>query len=101
MWHSVENDKPTIGVRCGFIYPQGMLKASLSLTLIRLFAARNPSLFEALRHAVVKSDVKLKDILSFSPKLLESMTTRLYTKPAKPEGHGPQPGSPTAPDQTN
>lgn len=89
MWHSVENDAPTIGVRCGFIYPKGMIAASLTLTLTRIFAARNPSLFEALRYALAKQNVQLKDVLSLSPKLLETMTTRLYTKPAKPAGDVP------------
>ncbi len=101
MWHSVENDAPTIGVRCGFIYPKGMVSASLSLTLIRLFAARNPSMLGALRYAFTNSDVKLKDLLSFSPKLLETMTTRLYTKPVKPRGNVQQLDPSSAPVHTD
>lgn len=89
MWHSVENDSPTIGVRCGFIDPRGMATASMTLTLTRIFAARNPSMFEALRFALAKQNVKLKDVLTLSPKLLETMTTRLYTKPVKPPGDAP------------
>jgi hypothetical protein len=101
MWHSVENDSPTIGVRCGFIYPRGMLAASLTLTLTRLFAARDPSLLEALRHALSNNGLRLRDVLSFSPKLLETMTTRLYTKPVKPRYSARtqrSPGVPAWPD---
>ena len=43
MWHSVKNDSPTIGIRCGFIDPKGMLTTAFTLSFIRLFAARNPS----------------------------------------------------------
>src|SRR5207249_996224 len=43
MWHSVKNDSPTIGVRCGFVYPRGMVGEASTLAFIRLFAARNPS----------------------------------------------------------
>lgn len=89
MWHAVENDSPTIGVRCGFVYPKGMVTASMTLTLTRIFAARNPSLFEALRYAISKQGLKLKDVVTLSPKLLETMTTRLYTKPVKPEDREP------------
>jgi len=88
MWHSVENDSPTIGVRCGFVHPKGMVQASVTLTMTRIFAARNPSLFDALRFAVAKHGLTLKDLLTLSPKLLETMTTRLYTKPVKPEAGG-------------
>src|SRR5262249_44224624 len=101
MWHSVENDSPTIGVRCGFVYPKGMLSASLTLTLTRVFAARNPSLLEALRFAITKQDLKLRDLFSLSPKLLETMTTRLYTKSAKPEAGVEQLESPATPPQTS
>jgi hypothetical protein len=101
MWHSVENDAPTIGVRCGFVYPKGMLAASLTLTLIRVFVARDPSLLDALRYAVGKQNLKLRDLLSLSPKLLETMTTRLYTKAARPAGGGQQLETPAAPAQTD
>ena len=84
MWHAVENDSPTIGVRCGFVHPKGMVAASVTLTMTRIFAARNPSLFEAFRHSLSAHGLKLKDVLTLSPKLLETMTTRLYTKPVKP-----------------
>jgi hypothetical protein len=84
MWHAVENDTPTIGVRCGFVHPKGMLAASMTLTMTRIFAARNPSLWEAFRHSLSAHGLTLKDVLTLSPKLLETMTTRLYTKPVKP-----------------
>jgi hypothetical protein len=89
MWHAVENHSPTIGVRCGFVYPKGMLAASPTLTLTRIFAARNPSLFEAFRYSLSKQGLKLKDVLTLSPKLLESMTTRLYTKDVQPKDRAP------------
>jgi len=54
MWHSVENDAPTIGVRCGFIYPKGMVSASLTLTLTR------PAFLKELAEQTGKNVAKLR-----------------------------------------
>lgn len=61
MWHSVKNDSPTIGVRCGFIYAKGMMLEAPTLSFIRLFAARNPSTFEALYHVFAKKNLPERD----------------------------------------
>jgi hypothetical protein len=60
-WHSVKNDSPTIGIRCGFIYPRGMLAEAFTLSFVRLFAARNPSTFEALYYSLFKSNLPERD----------------------------------------
>lgn len=69
MWHCVKNEAPTIGVRCGFIHPKGMVEESLTLTFIRLFAARNPTMLEALYYAVVKPNLAERDFWLLTPKL--------------------------------
>jgi hypothetical protein len=61
MWHWVENDAPTIGVRCGFIDLKGMLTHATTLSLIRLFAARNPSALEALYYTFFKRNLVERD----------------------------------------
>jgi ribosomal protein L16 Arg81 hydroxylase len=61
MWHCVKNDSPTIGVRCGFVYPQGMLREAFTLSFIRLFAARNPSTFEALYYTLFRKNLPERD----------------------------------------
>src|SRR5262245_55074674 len=61
MWHCVQNESPTIGVRCGFVYPTGMLRESSTLSFIRLFAARNPSLFEALYYTLLRKNLPERD----------------------------------------
>lgn len=70
MWHSVKNDAPTIGVRCGFVYPQGMLREAFTLSFIRLFAARNPSALEALYHVFFKRDLPERDQWLLTAKLI-------------------------------
>src|SRR5256885_3703001 len=47
----------SIGVRCGFMYPKSMLTESRTLFLIRVFAARNPTLLQALYYTLVKRDL--------------------------------------------
>jgi hypothetical protein len=69
MWHCVRNEAPTIGVRCGFVYPQGMLRESSTLSFIRLFAARNPSTLEALVHVLFRKDLPDRDRLLVTPGL--------------------------------
>lgn len=61
MWHCVRNESPTIGVRCGFVYPTGMLRESSTLSFIRLFAARNPSTLEALYYVLFKTNLPERD----------------------------------------
>jgi lysine-specific demethylase 8 len=61
MWHCVRNDSPTIGVRCGFVYPLGMMREAFTLSFIRLFAARNPSTFEALYYTLFRKNLPERD----------------------------------------
>jgi hypothetical protein len=61
MWHCVQNEAPTIGVRCGFINLRTMIAESPTLAFIRVFAARNPSLPEALYYALFKKNVAQRD----------------------------------------
>lgn len=56
MWHCVQNEAPTIGVRCGFVDVRSMVKESPALAFIRVFAARNPSMVEALYYALIKKN---------------------------------------------
>jgi lysine-specific demethylase 8 len=69
MWHSVENESPTIGVRCGFMYPRNMIAESFTLAFIRFFAAQNPSMFEIVYHTVVKSKHYERDRWLITPKV--------------------------------
>jgi len=68
MWHCVQNESPTIGVRCGFLYPQGMVQESLTLALIRLFAARNPTTLEWIYYSVFKTNLPERDRLLLTPR---------------------------------
>ena len=61
MWHSVQNEAPTIGVRWGFVYPWEMVAGSPTLAFIRLFAARNPSTLEALYYTLFKGNLADRD----------------------------------------
>lgn len=61
MWHCVKNDSATIGIRCGIVYPRGMVTESSALTFIRLFAARNPSTWEALYYTLFKKNLPERD----------------------------------------
>ena len=70
MWHSVKNEAPTIGVRCGFIDPKGMLLESPTLTFIRLFAARNPSTLEALYLTFFKKNLPDRDKWLLTPRFI-------------------------------
>ena len=70
MWHSVKNDSPTIGIRCGFIYPMGMMREALTLSFIRLFAARNPSTITALYYSLFKSNLHERDKWLLTAKLI-------------------------------
>ena len=70
MWHSVKNDSPTIGIRCGFIYPKGMLTEAFTLSFVRLFAARNPSTLEALYYVLFKKNLPERDKWLLTAKLI-------------------------------
>jgi hypothetical protein len=70
MWHCVQNDAPTIGVRCGFVYPRGMLAEAFTLSFIRLFAARNPSTLEALYYVLFKPNLPQRDKWLLTAKLI-------------------------------
>ena len=70
MWHCVQNDAPTIGVRCGFVYPKGMMMEAFTLSFIRLFAARNPSTLEALYYVLFKPNLPERDKWLLTPRLI-------------------------------
>lgn len=69
-WHSVKNDSSTIGIRCGFIYPKGMLTEAFTLSFVRLFAARNPSTLEALYYVLFKRNLPERDKWLLTAKLI-------------------------------
>jgi lysine-specific demethylase 8 len=68
-WHSVQNEEPTIGVRCGLMYPWSMLAEAPALFWIRVFAARNPSLPEVLYYTLLRSDLTSRQKMLLQPKL--------------------------------
>lgn len=68
MWHCVQNESPTIGVRCGFVYPPGMLRESMTLTCVRAFAG-NPSMFKTAWYSFVKTNLPDRDSLLVTPKV--------------------------------
>jgi hypothetical protein len=69
LWHSVQNEAPTIGVRCGFIYPKSMLTESATLFFIRVFAARNPTLGQVLYHTLLKRNLPERRNMLLQPKM--------------------------------
>ncbi len=69
LWHSVQNEAPTIGVRCGFIYPKSMLAESRTLFLIRVFAARNPTLGQVLYHTLLKRNLPERKNMLLQPRM--------------------------------
>lgn len=68
MWHCVQNETPTIGVRCGFMYPQGMVAESVTLAAIRLFAARHPTTLEWIYYSLFKTNLPERERLLLTPK---------------------------------
>lgn len=70
MWHSVKNDSPTIGIRCGFISPRSMLAEAFTLSFIRLFAARNPSTLESLYYVFFEKNLPQRDRRLLAAKLI-------------------------------
>jgi lysine-specific demethylase 8 len=69
LWHSVRNEQPTIGVRCGFIYPWSMFTESASLFFVRVFGARNPSLLQVLYYTLLKSDLTSRNKMLLQPRM--------------------------------
>jgi hypothetical protein len=69
LWHSVQNEAATIGVRCGFIYPKSMLSESATLFMIRVFAARNPTLGQVLYHTLLKRNLPQRKNMLLQPKM--------------------------------
>lgn len=70
MWHSVQNEAPTIGVRCGFIHPPGMLRESLTLTLIRAFAG-NPSMLQTAYYSFIKPNLPDREDMLLTPRVFK------------------------------
>jgi hypothetical protein len=68
MWHCVQNEAPTIGVRCGFIYPRSMVAESLTLACVRAFAG-NPSMLKTAWYSFVKTNLPSRDKLLITPKV--------------------------------
>jgi hypothetical protein len=68
MWHCVQNEAPTIGVRCGFVYPPGMIRESVTLTSVRAFAG-NPSMLKTAWYSFIKTDLPNRDTLLVTPKV--------------------------------
>ena len=69
LWHSVQNESPTIGVRCGLMIPQTMLSESATLFLIRVFAAHNPSLLRVLYYTMLKRNLPDRKDMLLQPKM--------------------------------
>jgi hypothetical protein len=57
MWHCVRNESPTIGLRYGLYHPRSMVSESYTLFLIRVLAARNPSVLRGLYYSLFRRNV--------------------------------------------
>lgn len=68
MWHCASNVSPTIGVRCGFVYPYGMLREAPSLTAVRAFAG-NPSMLQTAWYSFFKTNLPDRDTQLVTPKV--------------------------------
>lgn len=60
MWHSVRNEAPTIGVRCGFVNARNIVTESFTLFFTRVFGARNPTMIESLYYMLFKRDLPFR-----------------------------------------
>ena len=56
MWHCVQNDSATIGLRYGFYHPRTMVSECYTLFMIRLVAGR-PSVLTGLYYSLVRKNV--------------------------------------------
>ncbi len=68
LWHTVQNEAPTIGVRCGFIYPRNILTESYTLSFLRMVAARR-NFLRSLYHQLFKTNLPKRDSWLLTPKL--------------------------------
>ncbi len=68
MWHCVQNESPTIGVRCGFLYPGGMLTESQTLFLARVFAGKNPTFLQGILNTL-RGDLPSRETGLLAPKI--------------------------------
>jgi hypothetical protein len=66
-WHSVQNESPTVGVRCGFLYPRSMVGESPLLALVRILGAREPSLLESIYYQFFKQNLQERTTLLTTP----------------------------------
>jgi hypothetical protein len=76
LWHCVQNDAPTIGVRCGFIHPRNMVSESFTLTFLRLFASRDRSLLRSLYYQLFKTNLPDRDDWLLTAKLYRNESDR-------------------------
>jgi hypothetical protein len=67
-WHCVKNEAPTIGVRCGMIRPTSMVSPSLTLSFIRFFVVRNPSILTVIYNIFFKKYIP-EDRWLLSPRI--------------------------------
>lgn len=74
LWHAVQNETPTIGVRCGFLYPKSMFSEAATLFMIRVFAARNPSMWKVLYYTLLRRNLPERDTMLLQPKLYWNFT---------------------------
>jgi hypothetical protein len=100
LWHSVQNEAATIGVRCGFIYPKSMFSESATLFMIRAFLARDPTLGQVLYHTLLKRDLPRRQNMLLQPKmywnldLLQTVTESAFVQRlvgARAASGGPRP----------
>jgi hypothetical protein len=61
LWHCVENESPTIGLRYGLYHPRSMVTESYTLFLVRVLAARNPTVLEGLYYSLIQTDLPQRD----------------------------------------
>jgi len=75
MWHGVENLSATIGVRCGFMYPPGAVRASATLTFLRV-AACDPGPLRWLWYSYVKTNLPQRDDLLLTSRMIRQAERR-------------------------
>jgi hypothetical protein len=70
LWHSVRNEAPTIGVRCGFSHLGNIVGESSTLAFTRVFGARNPTMLEALYHMLIVKNLPSREKRLLNPGLI-------------------------------
>ncbi|MGH7787551.1 MAG: cupin-like domain-containing protein [Candidatus Binatia bacterium] len=88
MWHAVQNESPTIGVRYGFVYPPGMLAEAPALTFIRAFAG-NPSMLKTAWYSFFNTDLPDRETLLDTPKVFAPGAAPHRRAPADDEAVDP------------